>query len=173
MVDYGCGITSSPKGSEGITLQLQTGPTHWRRCRRNVYASTALRVVVPNRGAGGQSSSASLTSTPERAQGTPGVEDGLCLPPFACPPPPQPSRAGLSTGTRRHPRVPLDTQHCPDPRRGRTENRAPGGTRRYPWMTRPSALAQAVTRKRVTAVDPTQAARQPLARDGASARFNH
>ena len=25
------------------------------------------------------------------------------------------------------------TALCPDPRRGRTENRAPDGTRRYPW----------------------------------------
>ena len=58
------------------------------------------------------------------------------------------------------------TALCPVPRRGRTEDRAPGGTRRYPWKTRPSALVQAVTRERVTAVDPTQAARQPHARDG-------
>ena len=51
------------------------------------------------------------------------------------------------------------TALCPVPRRGRTEDRAPGGTRRYPWKTRPSALVQAVTRKRVTAVDPTLAVR--------------
>ena len=68
-------------------------------------------------------------------------------------------RDGLSTGTRRHPRVPLDTRHSARSQQGK--DRGPR-TRRHPkvpLLTRPSALVQAVTRKRVTAVDPTQAVR--------------
>ena len=68
-------------------------------------------------------------------------------------------RDGLSTGPRRHPRVPLDTRHSARPKEGK--DRRPR-TRRHPkvpLVTRPSALVQAVTRKRVTAVDPTLAVR--------------
>ena len=161
------------KVADGITHQRQQGSDALAEYRRSACACTVLHVVDPARGAGCHSSPASLASTPERARGTPGAEDGLCLPPFACPPPPQPSRWGRTE--HRHQAAPEGTPGytalCPGPRRGRTEHRAPGGTRRYPWMTRPSALAHAVTRKRVTAVIPTQAgAAVRLTRHGAIAR---
>ena len=128
-----------------------TGEAHmrvWCRC-----------LADPARGAGSHSSPASLTSNLERSRGTPKDKDDFGLPPVCVPS----STSTLQDPMRNHP--------TSGPRRGRTEHRAPGGTRRHPWMTRPSALAHAVTRKRVTAVDPTQAgAAVRLTRHGASAR---
>ena len=56
-------------------------------------------------------------------------------------------RDGLSTGPRRHPRVPLDTRHSARSQEGKDQRPRTKRHLKVPLVTRPSALVQAVTRK--------------------------